>query len=101
MMLIGNAITVGNVGLSTAIGAPTVTTTPGGVPLKVRSEAETVLKLTGRLKVSVTVPGDSDVGRPLPGVAVSTRSELTAFRAAEALTRPKPPSGFQVPGAEP
>ena len=83
------------------IGVPTVTLTPEGSPVKIRSEADNVLKLTGRLNVSVIVPGDSVVVCPLAGVAERTRSELTAVKALSALTKPKPPTGFQVPGASP
>ncbi len=41
------------------MGVPTETLTPAGSELKIRSDALTLEKLTGRLKVNVTVLGES------------------------------------------
>src|SRR5262245_23920965 len=91
-------MTVGNSGSSTAIGVPTVTPTLNGRTLKTSCEALTVAKLTGRLNAKVIVEGDVDASAALGGVTVRTRSWSMMFSALAALTKPKPPCGFQVPG---
>src|SRR5438552_16128501 len=93
----GNWMMVGNFGSSTAIGAPTVTVTPGGVPVKTRSAAETVAKLTGLLKVTVIAPGVTVTIEPLAGLVETTRRTSTALIALIALTRPNPDCAFQDP----
>ena len=86
--LIGNWMIVGSVGLSTAIGVPTLTVTPAGDVVNVRSAAETVEKLTGLLKVTVIALGETVTVDPLAGLVETTRKRLTALIALIALTRP-------------
>ena len=63
--LIGKSTIVGSVGLSTAIGAPTLTVTPAGAEVKVRSAAERVEKTTGLLKVTWMTLGAEVDRRPV------------------------------------
>ena len=86
--LIGKSTIVGSVGLSTAIGAPTLTVTPAGADVKVRSAAERVEKTTGLLKVTLMTLGRQVTVAPLAGLVEATRSRSTALRASIALTRP-------------
>src|SRR5579883_766641 len=95
--LIGNWMMVGSVGLSTATGVPTTTETPAGAPVKTRSDALTVAKLTGLLNVTVIAPGAEVTVELAAGLVETTRRTSTALIDRMALTRPKPDWGFQVP----
>ena len=86
--MIGNSTIVGSVGLSMAIGAPTMTDTPAGVEVNVRSAAERLEKTTGLLKVTWMTLGAMVTVEPLAGLVEVTRSRSTALRALMALTRP-------------
>ena len=88
LKLIGNWMIVGKVGLSTAIGVPTLTVTPDGSVRKVRSPAETVEKLTGLLKVTVIALGVTVTVDPLAGLVESTRKRSTALMALMAFKKP-------------
>jgi hypothetical protein len=62
----------------TRTGVPTLTVTPGGVTVKIKSLACTVLKLTGREKVTTNWFGEVVRFEPGAGVTVTTRSTSMA-----------------------
>ena len=95
--LIGNWMIVGSVGLSTAIGVPTLTVTPVGTDVKVRSAAETVEKLTGLLKVTVMALGVDGDGRAVGRVGRGDAQEVDRVDGVDGVDQAV--AGLRVPGA--
>ncbi len=87
----GHWTMVGSVGLSTAIGVPTLTVTPIGSLVNVRTgvaASKMVENLTGLLKVTVIALGVTVTVDPLAGLVEATRSKSTALMALMALIKP-------------